>query len=120
MVLSKMQRLKVILLLSGYLYMALIHLQYVEQPRAVANQAVTIAHMIPKGYDKSGHVVPIVKKIYKTVINRKLVKNQVLQHLYATTLLFDHGVNSVASLKLSPYTSPVSALQVKRCFYLRI
>jgi hypothetical protein len=48
MVLGKIQRLKVILLLSGYLYVVLTHLQYVEPARAnVGTQALISGKIHP-------------------------------------------------------------------------
>lgn len=123
MVLSNIRRLKAILLLSGYLYVVLIHLQYIEHLHAtVDNQAPVSACIKSKGYDKSGHVALIVKKICKTVINRKLSdeNNITSRHLYITTLLFDNTPLSVNDLKVSRHAAPVMALQVKGGFYLRI
>jgi hypothetical protein len=123
MVLSKMQRLKVILLLSGYLYVVLTHLQYIEPPhRVVTNQAFISDNIVPKAHDKSGHVILIVKKIYKTVINRNLFdeNNKASQHLYATKLLFNNTLAPNAKVKLPRYSTPLAALPAKRCFYLRI
>jgi hypothetical protein len=123
MALSKIQRFKVILLLSGYLYVVLTHLQYVEPAHAnVGNQARISAKITSRGYDKSGHVILIVKKIYKTVINRNLTdeSNKTSQHLYVTKLLFNKTLVSKADLRLSNYSTPISALSVKRSFHLRI
>jgi hypothetical protein len=121
MVLNKVQRFKVLLMLSAYLCVVLTHLQFIEPAHVAAKSPAYVAGKItPKGYDKTGHVILIKTKIYKTVINRKLDPNQAPHYLYATTLLFNHTAYAVNGLKLSTYTTPAPTLQIKRGFYLRI
>ncbi|MGF7081003.1 hypothetical protein [Mucilaginibacter sp. UYCu711] len=118
--LSKIQRFKVTLLLAAYLCVVLTHLQYMVSPRvAVQNQAYTASSITPRGYDESGQLILVTKKIYKFVINRRFTDNSVPQPLYITKPFHYPGA-SLAGFNLSRYTSPVCALQAKRCFYLRI
>ncbi|NNU34116.1 hypothetical protein HK413_08120 [Mucilaginibacter sp. S1162] len=105
------------MLLAGYLYVVVMHLQFVAPAHSAAQSRASIT---PKGYDKTGHVILINKKIFKTVINRKDNEAKASQHLYVTTLLFNHTYASVAGIKLPACTTPSSAFQVKRPFYLRI
>lgn len=118
--LSKIQRFKVTLLLAGYLCVVFTHLQYmVPSQGGIQNQAYTGSRLTPKGYDKSGHLIPVTKKICKFVITRKFTDNSLPQPLHVTELFHYRGA-SFARFNLSYYTSPACPLQAKRCFYLRI
>jgi hypothetical protein len=119
MVLSKLQRLKVILLLSGYLYVVVTHLQYVEPRQATdISQSSAGTHIVPKGYDKSGHALLTIKKIYKSVINSNPDRenNKTAQHLYVTKLLFNHAPASAANLRLPPLRHPCLRFAGKALF----
>ncbi|RYZ95390.1 MAG: hypothetical protein EOP47_25950 [Sphingobacteriaceae bacterium] len=121
MVLSNLQRLKVILLVSGYLFIVVTHLLYLKPSASVfLSRLHNTENSHFKEGSKSKYAILIVKKIEKTVLNR-LTDRDLSEglHLNFVKLLTNRSpyLSSDPSLR---YCTRISTPQIKRCFYLRI
>ncbi len=123
MAISKKQQLRVLLLLAGYLFVVLNHIYFVKPEKySFTKFGLKIIRILPKDQDKPANDVIVLKKIYKTTVNRKAsdLKTKALNKLYVAELLFDASAAVVKNSELKPYTVPAYNLPVKRSYHLRI
>ncbi|MBE9583147.1 hypothetical protein IM792_01665 [Mucilaginibacter sp. JRF] len=122
MPIQKLQRLKVILLVAGYLCIVIGHVQFLTPKRFFYKEKQPInGKLIPKGYDKSGYAIVVVPKICKTVLNRSFSdKHPIGATLLYTDSLFKQSVILISSLKLSESSNAIIFFFKAFSLYLRI
>lgn len=120
--LSNIQRLKVILLLSGYLFVVLTHLQFLKSPEpAIAVDAGAITKLKPFVDSKAKQAILHVKKIDRTVLTRPDNRDfSAGLHLKFVKLFFNRNTHPATGIRLAGNFTTAVTLPVKRCLYLRI
>ncbi len=123
MAIGKKQQFRILLLLAGYLFVVLNHIYFVKPEKySFTKFGLKIIRILPKDQDKPANDVIVLKKIYKTTVNRKAIdfKTKALHKLYVAELLFNGSAFVTDNIKTPSRTIPAYNLPVKRSYHLRI
>ncbi len=121
MALSFVQRLKVMLLLAGYLFVVLSHLHYLKPQASAHEKHWYTQELTPQGYDKAGNAFLIIKKIDKSVLNRFTAREGGPEpHVRFGAVLNNRSVYSASVINAVRLQPQKITLPVKRYLYLRI